>query len=655
MADVGFVASSLPVQRPADPSVQFLAPAGVTDTHDVFLPTPQTPDQPPLSVIRAQPEGGSEARPPACAGVPSPAAATPPSPPLTAPALLASSYNHSEAAPVVIAQCPDPGSGQPHIVAALDPVAVLPTSDACSETAQAGSAIAPLDLGPGFPSAPAPPESVSLKLHDWWTHYLPRAVSLVENKALEIVSSLTKTRLGMDVSDLVNVERVLYRMLRPSRDGYVGGAPPIFQALSQGQAAYVYIEGREKDSADLTRYFSGLPHDVLLGIGPGRDDLTAVRKAVLDRIAQGQFPVYVSASGKTDRIRGTDIIANESISSIARQQNALSGDFPDPTAYYRWLVTRVSSNWQHIDPWLSGVKPDLHRQIETIKGDITPPWVQGPSHDPLGSIPRAPRTDDAYARVMAILGNGRPPDLGILSDFADTALGLDRDLLQGVQTYWVKLLSEVGAARRESLFTPLARSWVTLNTIPPADPHFCHVSPDNAPYIQLADRSGTSWTVERYDRSAGLGEVLNHTLDGLGFAERRKLMDVTLATVRANADAIRAREEPLRTQLGCTYGGLDVDGILSGRLDANNPTVKQGLEQLHKALGDTSLRYMSPSHAEILRHYQMLEWVATSGTRYPDVAMELAPKLPCTHAEPLMVGEFWRPDHATPVSRLARA
>lgn len=512
------------------------------------------------------------------------------------------------------------------------------------------SQAAPPDLGPGFPSVDAAPQSLAMKLHDWLATRMPTLFGLGANHVLKIVSDVT-AHTGVNVEDLLHVERTMYRVMVPSRDGYVGGAPPIFQALANGQAAYVYLQGRDNDADHLTRLFTGLPQETLQKLGAGDDDLTPVRQSLLDRIQHGDFPAYVSVDGDLNHMSGTDSIATESLASIAQRENVMSRDFPDPTTYYRWLVTRVDSAFHRVDPWLYAVEPDLHAQIREIKTSLTPSWVSNAGDDPLGFIPTRQDTEHAYQTVMKILGEGRPPTYRTLTDFADTAVSLDRDLLFAVQTYWTKLLREIGPSQSESLLQPLARTWAALNVIPPDDPNFSLVSPDVAPYIELVEKKSGDMVKERYDRSVALWEVMNHTLDGLGIAERRQLLDIATAEVRTRADAIKAREGRLRTLLGSAYHGLDIDAILNDRVDASDPAVRTGLEELHDALGNTPVRPMTPLHAEILRHFTMMAWVAIRKACYAEPALALAQKLPLKTSEPLIVSEYAGPsDNNTPSS-----
>jgi NTE family protein len=462
---------------------------------------------------------------------------------------------------------------------------------------------------------------------------------------------VTERSVGVNAADLLDVERTMYRMMVPSRDGYIGGSPPIFQALAQGQAAYVLLDKDPEASDHLTRLYTGLPPETLKQLGPGNDKYTPVRKALLDRLQRGDFPAFVDVDGDYGGVNATESIATESISSIARRENVLSQGFADPSGYYRWLVTRVDSAFRRTDPWLNEVKPDLHERIDGIKDNLTPPWIaQEANADPLGSIPLHQRSERAYEAVMDSAGGGKAPTLETLTDFADTAISLDRDLLFAVQTYWVKLLREIGPAQRQSLFLPLARSWVALNTIPPDDPKFGLVSPDNAPYIELIDQNaGQKPVMERYDRAMALSEVISHSLAGLGIDERRALVDTILGEIRSRRDDLADREQRIRTTLGSAYSGLDIDGLLSGRIDGRDPAVRQGLAQLAQALDDgAAFRPMTPEHAELQRHFGLLDFVANHNATYPEHALNLARKLPAQTHDPVIVSQYYQDNGLPP-------
>lgn len=489
----------------------------------------------------------------------------------------------------------------------------------------------------------AEPQSLARSIHDFLSGNAPGLFNAALDLTLSRISGVTERGLGVNVHALLDAERTMYRLLVPSRDGYVGGSPPIFQRLAEGQAAYVYLRDHPEASDLLTRLYSGLPPENLEAIGPGNDAYTPVRRELLARLQRGDFATFVDVDGRFETINGTESIAMESMASIARRENGMGTGFADPTIYYHWLVTRAESAFQRCDPWLYDVKPALHSAIGSVKSNLTPPWVTAPNSDPFGSVPYQDRAQDAYTKVMAQAGGGRPPSIHDLADFADTAISLDRDLLFGVQTYWSKLLREVSPDQRASLFLPLARSWVSLNCIAPADAAFDLVSPSTAPYIELVDHNDGNRTVlERYDRAMALSEVVSHTLAGLGIEQRKALLSTLVDEVRARKDDIAAREQRVRQILGPSYIGLDVEAILDGRLDGSRPEVRTAFDQLQHALNNGfPLRPMTPEHAEMQRHLSVLAFMAERRLTYREPVQVLADRLPPMTGDPLFVGQYY--------------
>ncbi|NDD28337.1 MAG: hypothetical protein EB084_08755 [Proteobacteria bacterium] len=510
------------------------------------------------------------------------------------------------------------------------------------------------DLGAGFPLAPPDTQPFVRRVHDFLAGKVPYIFNAGIDLGLSRVSSITERGLGINVSRLLDVERTMYRLMVPSRDAYAGGSPPIFQALAQGQAAYVFLNGDPEGSDRLTRLFAGLPPEIIIGIGAGNDKYTPVRQALIERLQRGDFPAFVDVDGDLSSTNGTESIAVESISSIARRENVLSRSFPDPALYYRWLVTRADSAYRRTEPWLDDVKPVLRGAITQVKRDLTPPWVSSATPDPFGSTVPPARTQEAYEKVMAQAGGGRPPSLHDLADFADTAISLDRDLVFAVQTYWSKLMREVSAAQRDSLFTPLARAWVSLNVIPPTDPDFDLVSPANAPYIELLDqRAGNRTVLERYDRAMALSEVVGHTLNGLGLDQRQTFLSSVVDEIRGRRDAVTEREQRVRQILGHDYQGIDVAAVLDGTVDGSNPSVRAALDQLERAVDNgITLRPMTPEHAEIQRHLSILSFMADRVKAFREPALSLAESLPPMPADPLIVGQYYKGGSSVPPSPL---
>jgi predicted acylesterase/phospholipase RssA len=391
------------------------------------------------------------------------------------------------------------------------------------------------------------------------------------------------------------------------------------------------------------RLFSNLPLEKLQKLPPPQPPLDQVWQQLMERAQAGKFPVYINTEGDPTRPSATDSIATESLASIAQRENTLGADFPDPRDYYRWLVTRVHSNHEKVDPWLYVVSPQVHAAVETVKHELTPPWLTGRNQDPMGLMPDPKQSQDAYRKLIGLAGNGERPTFQNLADFADAVVGLDRDLLTGVQTYWVKMLREVSPEQRSSLLAPLAKAWVSLNLLAPNDPQFNLVSPDNAPMIDLIDRSSGQPIQERYDRSMALREAVEHSLDSLGIDEREQFRNLLTHEIQACKPAIEAREARLKATLS-GYRGIDVDRVLSGQIDASDPAVDAQLQVLQRGEYGANTRHpMNARYAESLRHFGLLDWMTHRTERYGDVNFGLSFRHADFGQHPLIVSEFYTP------------
>lgn len=544
------------------------------------------------------------------------------------------------------ATAPATAQGPPPVV-----LADLATPPALAGPAPQSPPAPPPVLGDGFPPVEPDRRTMAVWLHDVAANRAPGLYGLAATGVLDFLSHAAEEGLGVDLRGLLNVERTMYQTLAPSAEGY-GGQVPLFQALADGQAAYVNLgRGKESDSEHLMRLFAGLPLDKLEQLNPADPTTKHVLTALIAKARAQQFPAFIDIDRKLENVTPTESIATASIASIAHRENRFGNEFADPRKYYNWLMTRVDSNFRLTDPWLFTVARDTHAAVVDAKEAVTPSWVEGQSGDPFGFRPDPGRVQEAYRTLMALAGGGKPPTVDDLVRFADMAVGLDRDLLSGPQTYWTKLLSELSADQRRSVLEPLARAWVVLNLVPPDDPGFWKVSPHEAPYIELMDRSTEKVALERYDRAMAVSEAVDHALDGLGIDERRDFMDLLMKELSSRQDALQAREERIRGRLPGRYAGLDIAGVLADPLAIDDPKVRQGLDELLTAMEpDRPLRTMTMEYAELIRHRDAVKWIADRNRRYGDVRFEPIWKMPTCGKNPLMVGEFYHPEAPAAVS-----
>ena len=513
----------------------------------------------------------------------------------------------------------------------------------------------PEDLGPGFPSAPPGTRGVGQKLHSFLAHTVSPVYNWGLSQLLSRISETTQKSVGVDVEGLLNVERTLYQTLASRADAAHGTAPPVFQALADGQAAFVNLGPDRADDADhLMRMFSGLPLETIEKLQHPDPTIDKVRQHLVDQAKAKQFPIFVDMDNNVDNISGTEYIATESIASIARRENNLGGAFPDPRRYYQWLLTRIDSNYKRLDPWLYTAEHQAHEAVVNIKGNLIPPWIERTNEsDPFGSTPNPSKVQKAYSEFMKIAGQGQNPNWQTLTDVADVTVGLDRDLLSGIQTFWIKLLSETDPAQRETLLTPVSRAWSRLITLGMDDPQFGRVSPDNAPYIELVDRHSGKTILERYDRSLALSQAVDHALTGLGLSERRQYLGVLMNDIRSQEGSIEAREMRLRERLGDKYRGIDIQALLADRTDIHDGEVREAIKELKQAAAayysvvpnsGHEKHEMTPEYAEIVRHRDLVDWVATRYTRYGDMAFECLLQSPEYAEKPLILSSFYEPE-----------
>ena len=525
---------------------------------------------------------------------------------------------------------------------------------------EGGLIFAPGDLGPGFPSASAGNTSLADKIHDWVASNDRLGIY---NKAvgalLDRVSESTIKGIGIDIEGLLHVERTLYRSLANGSEGYKGdGQPaPLFQALANGQASYVSLgRDRASDAEHMMLLFNGMAPDKLQALDIKDPELAKIRDLLVEKAGRKEFPVFVDTDQSFESMNPTEAISTGCLVSIAKRENNLGTDFPDPKQYYKWLLTRVHSNYSKLDPWLFAANKPLHESIVDVKENLTPPWLaplrkgwfqKKPTehNDPFGAQPPSKNVQKAYRGLMELCGNGQAPSWETLTNISDAVVNLDRDLLSGVQTYWIKLLSEISPEQRQSLMAPVARAWVNLNVLGPEHKEFSSVSPPTSPKIELVDRHTGKERLEQYDRALALSQAVDHMINGLGIKERQQFLDVLMGEIRTKQPELEAREARLRETLGPSYSGLDVNALLNGKANIRTPGVKEALDQLITASKpELTTHDITPKQAEITRHRDMLDWVATRYTRYGDSAFDWVVKSKKSEEfskNPLIVSEYY--------------
>lgn len=469
------------------------------------------------------------------------------------------------------------------------------------------------------------PGGKKLSAVDWLRTRTPSLFARGVNSLAELAGPAAERSVGLSVKDLVSIDEHLYKMLSPQSDAQgVKQVPRFLRQLSEAtfsqpgspDAAYVYLgEGREKDSQAVMDLWNS-PQRPAQNPYPPEDDRSWVWTCLENKIAKGAFPVFIDLDGDPVGYSSAEYLAKETVSSLVERGNSLgSGGFSHAGLYYSWLTTRLDSFYRKLEPWMEQSNPALHQRVGAIKQDLTPPWLGG--NEGLGPWPSPPGIDRAFDSLRG-LASGR------VEEFADAAVALDRDLLSGVQSHWIKLMREAGSERREQLFRPLARAWVELN--------LNGVTPSDAPVLAALQGDPPATVLRPYDRAIALGEVVDHTLNGLGIAERRQLMTCLQQELSAAMPALRRREEGLRQLLGQDYPGLDLDN-----LSESGPALTRLRE----------LAMVSPLEPGVVeqvnRHRDLTEWMATSQRRYGDVDLGLLEGAACFKKNALAISEYFDP------------
>lgn len=469
------------------------------------------------------------------------------------------------------------------------------------------------------------PGGQKLSAVDWMRTRLPGVFTHSVNALAELAGPAAERAVGLSAKDLVSIDEHLYKMLSPQPDCHGVKRPPRFlRQLAEAtfhegtpDAAYVYLgEGRENDSqAVMDLWNSDKRPDA--NPYPPEDDRSFVWETLQHKVGKGDFPVFIDLDGDPKTYSSAEFLAKETVASLVERGNSLGAGFSDAGLYYSWLNTRLNSYYGKLEPWMDQKKPEILAEVRTVKQDLTPPWLGG--QEGLGPWPSSPRVNRAFDTMKKLAG-------GDAADFADAAACLDRDLLTGVQTHWIKLMREVGSERRGELFTPLARSWVELNL-----KHPCACAHD-APVLASLQGDPPATLLRPYDRSVALGEVVDHTLNGLGLAERRQFMDILRDETKRAMPLIEKREIALRQLLGERYAGIDLHDLSGAR---------PGLDQLRELANTGGLD--RPVLEQVIRHYDLVDWLATSEKRYGDVDMGLLHGAACFKKNPLAISEYFDP------------
>ncbi|MGE0494422.1 MAG: patatin-like phospholipase family protein [Vulcanimicrobiota bacterium] len=469
------------------------------------------------------------------------------------------------------------------------------------------------------------------------------------------VASGPSESMGLSLDSLLEVERHFYQVLAPVKNATgIKQVPPFIRELAEAPfrppgtpySAFVFLgDQRKADAAHIMTLWNS-PDRPPVNPFDETDDRHRIWQALGEMSQENTLPVFVDLDNNAFTYTGTEFMAKRTLASMVERNNNFGDGFLDAGLYYSWLTTRLDSYYKVLEPWLRERNPELVGQTDQIKTALTPPWLGG-SKSGLGPWPSTGAVGKALD-IFRELGKKVDYDKETaegLCAFADAAVTLDRDLLTGVQTHWIKLLREVGHEGRHDILKPLQRAWIHLNIIDPSHPDFDLVSPAQAPLLEVLE--GPPPVIHRrpYDRSLAIGEVVDHSLDGLGISERRAYVTETKAGIAAHKGNLERRELRVREAVP-NYGGLDIGRVLRGEYELSE--VNERLKELKASLNGEELP--RDQNLEVHRHYAILDWYANADRRYGDVDIGLLADAPLFRESPLAVSEYYQPGQTGYVS-----
>ncbi len=481
------------------------------------------------------------------------------------------------------------------------------------------------------------PGGRDLSAVDWLRYRTPEVWASSTATLLDMGGPAVEDAVGLSLPELMQVDKHLYKMLSPGRDGHgFKQAPEFIKRLAEDtfsgpngpRSAYVYLGdervGEAREMMDLWRLSVPAPPNPY----QSGDDRHFVWEALVDKSQSGKLPVFVDLDNDVRSMSNSEYLARETVNSLVERSNNLGG-YTEANLYYGWLATRLSSYYNTLDPWLKRENPELHQTVEQIKENLTPGWLGGEAG--IGPYPSFPKVDQALDLMKDLLK-------GPKTEFADAAIAMDRDLLTGVQSHWIKLLRETGAKGRSHILTTVARTWIQLNlkTSP------TELIPPRAPILRALEGPPPRTTIRPYDRAIAFGEVVDHTLRGLGISERRAMLTELKVAIQTSRPQLEAREQLLLTALGGDYSGVDLDNITAS---------SAGLAEL-KALWAGSKPLSPDVLADVGRHLSLLEWISTADKRYGDVDPGLVTASADFKDDPLGISEYFWQDRPQSVTGL---
>ncbi len=485
---------------------------------------------------------------------------------------------------------------------------------------------------------------------DWLRDQRPQTYANTMGAVLGSISGPVQQALGLSLTGLRDVEEHYFKALAPVNDenGFKTTAPFIrelakmpYRAPGEPPAAFVFLGEKLQAQADsVTELWNSEDRPPTNPFPP--DDQRSIIWSTLERsVEKGRLPVFVDLDGDYSTFTGTEYVAKRTLESITERHNPLGGQLAEPGRYLAWLTVRQEALSQELEPYFKSSSPVASMLVDKLREDLGSPWLGGSqglgpwSHRPL------------VAKIPEQLEGLRESE-GTYA-YVDALVALDRDVVTGLQSHWVKTVRESSRPNRQRLTDPLPGLLFELNLRKSGDALYGQVAPIDAPEVSELIPSG-EYAVERrpYDRAVALGEVVDRTLTGVGIEHRRELKSALREQAKASQADVEAREQRLRDRLGAAYPGLEVHKALFGTHDKEG--LLKGLEALDKAARQDPKGVVG---MEARRHGALLELMATLDTRYGDIEPYMSKLSGQIGSESLGVSEhFVPPDNAATISPL---
>ena len=473
---------------------------------------------------------------------------------------------------------------------------------------------------------------------DWLRENRPGAFSASIGSVMAAGSQPLQNAMGLSMSDLTEVEEHYYRAMAPvvNEDGVKTTAPFLRELAKeptrspdQSRAAFVFL-GKDKaaEAESVTKLWNS-------DNKPGENPFTPLdpRRRIWESLEhqneKGSLPIFVDIDGDPHTFTGTEFVAKKTLSSLGERNNSLGDDFADTNRYFAWLTERQVSFSRDLSPYFEKSDSKAAKAVSAIKRDLTPPWLDGKKGMGPWTAPQVMREIPEKLNDIKFFSGE--------NSWMDAIISLDRDVLTGVQSHWIKLLREMTRANRHEVLSQIPDTFFQQNLKAPGDSGFDQVAPADAPLLSEVIRHENLVTRQRpYDRSVSMKEVLDHTLDGLGIAERRRMLSKIDTLASKSINQLESRELRMRKNLGASYKGLDVKAVVSGKVSAKK--FAEATEQLKYWADDAA---GSPEGHEARRHASMLEFLYRMENRYGEVE-QILPRIKGDFSQnPLGVSEYF--------------